>query len=249
MSVRSLTTTSIIVALVSIAEPTTGQTAAQIIDRYIAAIGGSDALASVLTMQYIRTVYNTERDVTAEQSRRTFYKMRPYFHRAENPETGGIYITDGSAAWSGEVTADGDSVVWNEARFVLQSPESDFDRLFGSFINFHEKGYGAEYVGLVERDGVRLEVVRVTWSEGHQWDYYFDSATGLCYGMNGHPDNVDELTRVDDYRRVSGILVPHRNSSIDRLPDGTIRLHERRYSHVVFNVAISEAMFLPGRHY
>jgi len=61
MSVRSLTTTSIIVALVSIAEPTTGQTAAQIIDRYIAAIGGSEALASVLTMQYIRTVFSTTR--------------------------------------------------------------------------------------------------------------------------------------------------------------------------------------------
>ena len=38
--------------------------------------------------------------------------------------------------------------------------------------------------------------------------FYFDSATGLCYGMNGHPDYPDDLTREDDYRRVGGILVP-----------------------------------------
>ena len=90
-------------------------------------------------------------------------------------------------------------------------------------------------------------MVSVTWTEGDQWDFYFDSATGLCYGMNGHPENIDDLTRVDDYRRVGGILVPHHNSSIDRLPDGTTRLHERRYSDVVFNLAIDETMFLPGR--
>lgn len=247
MTMRLSTTISVIASLVSIAEPTMGQTAAEVIDRYVAAIGGSEALASVQTMRYVRTVYNTEGEVTAEQSRRTFYRMRPYFRRAENPETGGIHITDGSTAWSGDVTADGDSVVWSEARFVLRSRDSDFDRLFGSFINFDEKGYGAEYVGTAEREGVRLDVVRVTWTEGDQWDFYFDSATGLCYGMNGHPGNLDDMTRVDDYRRVGGILVPHRNSVIDRLPDGTTRLHERRYSDVVFNVAISESMFLPGR--
>jgi hypothetical protein len=247
MTMRLLRTASVIVSLVSIAEPTMGQTAAQIIDRYIAAIGGSEALASVQTMRYVRTVYNTEGEVTAEQSRRTFHTMRPYFHRAENPETGGIYITDGSAAWSGRKTTDGDSVVWSEARFVLRSRDSDFDRLFGSFIGFAEKGYGAEYIGRVERDGVHLDVVRVTWTEGDQWDFCFDSTTGLCYGMNGHPENMDDMTRVDDYRRVGGILVPHHNSSLDRLPDGRTRLHERHYSDVVFNVAIGESMFLPGQ--
>ena len=35
-------------------------------------------------------------------------------------------------------------------------------------------------------------------------------------------------------------------SSVDRLPDGTTRLHERRYSDIEFDVAIDESMFLPG---
>lgn len=247
MSMRLVSTGIAIVAFISVPRPTVAQTAEQIIDRYIAAIGGSAALASVETMRYVRTVFNTEGGVTAEQSRRTMYVMRPNYYRDENPETGGIYITDGRSAWSGRVTTDGDSMTWSEARFVLRSRDSDFDRLFGSFIGFADKGHRAEFAGRVEREGVELEVVSVTWTEGDQWDFYFDSATGLCYGMNGHPENMDDLTRVDDYRRVGGILVPHHNSSIDRLPDGTTRLHERRYSDVVFNLAIGETMFLPGR--
>jgi outer membrane lipoprotein-sorting protein len=219
------------------------QTADQVIDRYIAAIGGSAALASVETMRYVRTVFNTDGDVTAQQSRRTIYAKRPFFYRTEDPETGRIYISDGRTAWSGRLAAEEDSVIWSEAR-VLQSRDLDFDRLFGSFIGFAEKGYVAEYAGRIERKGVHLDVVRVTWTEGDQWEFYFDSATGLCYGMNGHPKNMDDLTRVDDYRRVAGILVPHRNSSIDRLLGGGTRLHERHYSDIAFNVAINESMFL-----
>jgi hypothetical protein len=221
------------------------QTAEQVIDRHITAIGGSAALASVETMRYVRTVFNTEGDVTTQQSRRTIYTKRPYFHRNEDPETGRIYISDGRAAWSGRLAAEGDSVIWSEAR-VLQSRDLDLDRLFGSFIGFAEKGHVAEYAGRMEREGVHLNVVRVTWTEGDQWEFYFDSATGLWYGMNGYPENPDGLTRVDDYRRVGGILVPHRNSSIDGLPGGGTRLHERHYSDIVFNVAIDASMFLHG---
>jgi hypothetical protein len=243
MRIRFTATGVAIIAMVSAPRPAVAQTAEEVIDRHIAAIGGRAALASVETMRYVRTVFNTDGDVTTQQSRRTIYRKRPYFHRNEDPETGRIYISDGRAAWSGRLGAEEGSVIWSEAR-VLQSRDLDLDRLFGSFIGFAEKGHVAEYAGRVEREGVQLDVVRVTWTEGDQWEFYFDSATGLWYGMNGHPENMDDLTRVDDYRRVGGILVPHRNSTIDRLPGGGTRLHERHYSDIVFNVAIAESMFL-----
>ncbi len=84
-------------------------------------------------MRYVRTVFNTDGDVTAQQSRRTIYAKRPFFYRTEDPETGRIYISDGRTAWSGRLAAEEDSVIWSEAR-VLQSRDLDFDRLFGSFI-------------------------------------------------------------------------------------------------------------------
>jgi hypothetical protein len=221
------------------------QTAEQIIDRYVGAIGGRDALAAVETMRYVRTVLNTQNGVTTEQSRKTLYTKRPYFYRTEDAETGRVYISDGRKAWSGRPAADSDSILWQEASFVLRSRDLDFDRLFGSFIDFAGKGHTAEFVGALELDGVPLEVVRVTWEEGDQWDFYFNSSTGLCYGLNANPGESHDLTRVADYRNVGGILVPHRNTSVDRLPDGGTRVHERLYADIVFNVVLSDSMFLP----
>jgi hypothetical protein len=221
------------------------QTADRIIDRYIAAIGGREAVAAVTTMRYVRTVLNTENGTTTEQSRRTIYRKRPYFYRNEDAATGRISISNGRRAWTGR-TADDDSIRWQEASFVQRSRDLDFDRLFGSFIGFAQKGYEAQFLGRDEREGVELQVVRVRWSEGDHWDFYFDSSTALCYGFSANPEEPDDLTRVDDYRRVGQILVAHRNESIDRLADGSVRLHERRYSEIAFNVILNDLLFLPG---
>jgi hypothetical protein len=243
---RRLVSSLAVLVLASSARPVQAQTADQIVERYVAAIGGRDALAAVETMRYVRTVLNTQDGVTAQQSRKTFYTKRPYFYRTEDEETGRVYISDGRSAWSGQPAADSDSIMWEEASFVLRSRDLDFDRLFGSFIDFAGKGHSAEFVGAVELEGVPLEIVRVTWKEGDRWDFYFESSTGLCYGMNPNPERSQRIVRVTDYRDANGILVPHRNMSIDTLPDGGTRLHERLYSEIVFNVELDVSIFLPG---
>jgi len=196
-------------------------------------------------MRYVRTVLNTQDGVTTEQSRKTIYTKRPYFYRTEDVEIGRVYISDGRSAWTGRIAADSDDIIWEQASFVLRSRDLDFDRLFGSFINFAGKGHSAEFAGTVELEGVQLDVVRVTWKEGEQWDFYFASSTGLCHAFTANLEEPNDLTRVADYRRVGGILIPHRNTSIDRLPEGGTRVHERLYADIVFNVVLSDSMFLP----
>ncbi len=68
-----LVTSLVVLALVSAARPVQAQTADQIVDRYVAAIGGRDALAAVQTMRYVRTVLNTQDGVTTQQSRKTAF--------------------------------------------------------------------------------------------------------------------------------------------------------------------------------
>ncbi len=233
------------IALTGAARPALAQTAEQIIDRHIAAIGGRDAIAAVETLRYVRTVLNTEEGVTTEQSRRTFYRKRPYLYRSEDAQTGRVYIFDGNTAWSGQPAADSDSIQWEEASFVLRRRDLDFDRLFGSFINYAAKGHQAEYTGVVELDGARLESVRVTWKEGERWLFYFAPSTGLCYGFAANPEEPDNVVRIDDYRRVGDLLIPHRNTTIDRLPDGGTRVHERVYSDIELNIALSGSVFRP----
>jgi outer membrane lipoprotein-sorting protein len=243
---RRLSLCSALLVLAAVTTPANAQTAGEIIDRYIDAIGGRQALVKIETMKYDRTVINTENEATSQQSRKTIYRKRPYFYRTEDAETGRMFVSDGTDGWSGTRAAGSDSITWRQASFVPRSPDLDFDRLLGSFIDYDRKGYSAEYTGDVERDGVHLDIVTVTWREGHRWNFYFAASTGLCYGFSPNPNDPDSFTRVDDYRRVGDLLVPHRNMSIDRLPDGRTRRHQRVYSDIEFNVVLAEASFLPG---
>jgi outer membrane lipoprotein-sorting protein len=244
---RRLLLCSALLAFAAVTTPAKAQTAAEIIDRYIDAIGGRQAVAKIETMKYDRTVLNTDNEATTQQSRKTIYRKRPCFYRTEDAETGRIFVSDGTDGWSGARAAGSDSIAWRQASFVPRSPDLDFHRLLGSFIDYDRKGYSAEHAGRAERDGVRLDIVTVTWSEGHRWDFYFAASTGLCYGFSPNPDDPDNFIRVDDYRRVGDVLVPHRNMSIDEPEDGRTRRHERIYSDIEFNVVISEASFLPGK--
>jgi hypothetical protein len=233
--------------LAAVTTPANAQTAGEVIDRYIDAIGGRQALAKIETMKYDRTVLNTENEATSQQSRKTIYRKRPYFFRTEDAQTVRIFVSDGTDGWSGTRAASSDSIAWRQASFVPRSPDLDFHRLLGSFIDYDRKGYRAKYAGRAERDRVRLDIVTVTWSEGHRWDFYFAASTGLCYGFSPNPDDPDNFIRVDDYRRVGDVLVPHRNISIDSLPDGRTRRHERIYSNIEFNMVLDETLFLPGK--
>jgi hypothetical protein len=55
------------------------QSADEVINRHVAAIGGKDALTAIVTMRYVRTVRNTQDGVTTELGRRTFYSKRPFY--------------------------------------------------------------------------------------------------------------------------------------------------------------------------
>jgi hypothetical protein len=243
---RSILAVAALLVCLPGAKAANAQTAGEIIDRYVEAIGGSEALASLNTMKYVRTVLNTQDGQTSQQSRTTIHSMRPYFYRTERADRGRIHVTDGTTAWRGLTAAGSDSVAWEETELRIRSSDLDFDRLLGPFIHFVRKGYSAEYSGTSDREGTSLQVVTVTWKEGHQWAFFFDPDSALCVGFNTNPAYPEQFTRIGDYRRVDGVLIPHRNVTIDRMPDGSSRQHERIYSAIEFNVAIDESYFRPG---
>jgi len=223
------------------------QTSEDIVRRYVEALGGADALHAVHAMTYLRTVQNTEAGITTVQSHTRFLTRRPAFYRSERSETGSFYITDGVNAWSGRRDSDGEAIEWSAPRFLVAARDIDFDRPFGPFIDYDQKGREARYVGETQLDEVTLQAVRVLWKDGVEWEYYFDSSTGLCYGWDASPGQPGGLIRVDDYRRVGGILIAHRNTAVDTLANGAIRVHERLFSDFDINPDLPEALFRPGR--
>ena len=212
--------------------PAGAQTAEDIIKRHVAALGGAEALEAIQTMKYVRIVQNTELGMTTLQSRTVFLTRRPLFYRSERSETGSFYISDGSKAWTGRRRSDADTIEWDEPRFVLALRDIDFDKPFGSFLDYDRKGLSARYVGNTELDGVILQTVHILWSDGTGWEYYFDASTGLCYGWDASPGEPGGLARVDDYRRIGNVLVPHRNAVNDTLAAGSSYETLESYPHV-----------------
>jgi len=234
------------VIISTLATSASTQPAEEIIERYVEAIGGREAIKSLETLKYIRTVTNTQGGEITHRSHQTIYQMRPCFYRTEDKERGNYSVTDGTQGWRGRTSTNPDSIKWEERSFIPRSPDLDFDRLLGSFIGFAQKGYSVEYMGTYPLGDVQLEVVQVTWKEGHQWNYYFNPTTGLCDGFNPTPDSPGNITHIRDYRRIDGILFPHHNLVIDQQPDGSSIQHERFYSHIELNVKIEENFFRPG---
>lgn len=241
-----LTGIAALLALLASPSRLSAQSADEVINRYVAAIGGRDELTAIVTMRYVRTVLNTQEGVTAEQSRRVFYSRRPFYYRSEDPASGRIAISDGRQMWHGRPTAVPDSIAWRAASRMLQSRDLDFDRLFGSFIDYASKGHRVTYAGTTELQGVRVDALRVAWRGGGEWDLYFEASTGLWCGLKATPESP--VMRVSDYRRVGGVLIPHRNVVIEELADGGTRIHERVFSDFALNVALSDSMFAPGKH-
>jgi hypothetical protein len=221
------------------------QSADDVINRHVAAIGGKHALSSIVTMRYVRTVFNTQDQVTTELSRRTFYSERPFYYRSEDPVSGRVSISDGWEMWNGTPTANHDSIEWQVASRVLQSRDLDFDRLFGSFIDYGSKGHRVEFKGTTEVEGVEVNIVRIAWKGGDEWDLYFAASSGLWSGYRISPESP--VMHVTDYRKVGDVLIPHRNVTTEKLADGTTRIHERVFSDVTLNIPLSDSTFAPGR--
>lgn len=233
-----------LLALLASPQHLSSQSAEEVINRHIAAIGGKDALAAIVTMRYVRTVLNTQDGVTTEQSRRVFYSKRPFYYRMEDPVPGRISISDGREMWRGMPSTVPDSTAWQVASFVLPSKDLDFDRLFGSFIDYASKGHKVEFTGTTELEGISVYVLKVAWKDGGEWDLYFMASTGLWCGYRPTPESP--VMRVTDYRRVGDVVIPHRNVIIEELADGSSRIHERVFSDISFNVTLSDSLFSPG---
>jgi hypothetical protein len=148
--------------------------------------------------------------------------------------------------WNGIPTAVPDSIAWQVASRMLQSRDLDFDRMFGSFIDYASKGYDVDFKGTTDLDGVRANVLTVTWKGGDEWDLYFEASTGLWSGYRIAPESP--VMHVTDYRTVGDVLIPHRNVITEQLADGTTRIHERVFSDISLNITLSDSMFVPGRH-
>jgi hypothetical protein len=180
----------------------------QIVARYLEAIGGADAVRAVVSRRITYWVHMFGSDAYLMERSWT----RPDTMRTGRPGATTYTVTEGERSWRN--SPDGErELPAAVARSMRKLADID-----SPLVDPVGKGVTFAYVGVVRYDMTDLQRVTVTFADGVQWEYFFDSSTGLLRRRT-QPSFVMLNGRVSrgpdahyfyyDHRPVEGVLYPH----------------------------------------
>ncbi len=182
--------------------------AEEVVAKYLEAIGGADAVRAVVSKRITYWVHMFGRD--AYLMERTW--TRPGSMRTGRPGATTYTVTEGERSW--RVSPEGR----RELPAVVAGSMSKLADIDGPLVDPVEKGVTLTYSGVVRYDMTDLHQVTVTFADGVQWEFFFDTSTGLLRRMT-HPSFRmlnDQISRGPDahiyyydYRSVGPVLYPH----------------------------------------
>ena len=222
-----------------------GQSADDVINTYIDAIGGKAAVDSVESIKAVTSMH----DNTYSPSTKGYvqYRMKPNFYRLDSIRTTGEesrFAFNSSAVIFVRLDAEGKAsnsmeMPLDDPRVAAAKREADLYFQMGPFINYAEKGMTAEYVGKETVDGEDMHIVKVMWPGGdYSINYYFDAESGLLR-MNKR----GTMTAVySDYRKAGPVLMPHSIKEFGTTRDGREFTYEAKFDEVEVNT-LTEAAF------
>ncbi len=117
----------------------------------------------------------------------------------------------------------------------------------GPFVNYAAKGYKIAYVGQEDIDGSPAYHLTLTTKEGDIRDYYFDKDASLMVKEKDHIKQADGSTsegesNFSDYKEVEGMLVPFTVENVSEF-QGQKYSSFIKMDSVKYNVSIDDAIF------
>lgn len=179
-----------------------------IIARYFEAIGGADAVKGVASRRMSYWVHMLGRDA---------YLIEKHWTRPDSMRTGRVgattyTLTEGEHSW--RVSPEGRQEL-PEAVARSMSKLADID---GPLVDPEKKRVTLTYSGVVHHDMTDLHQVTATFADGEQWEFFFDTTTGLLRRMKEPSITLldgqfkrgpDTYSYYFDYRPVDSLLHPH----------------------------------------
>ncbi len=216
----------------SFAVPLIAQTAEEIVNRYVAAIGGMVALEDIKTLKIVRDFEYVENN---HKQRGTYYFKRPDFYRYEAGAGIVCLVVSGDKAWRRtRESADRPWQPWEEiqhgTRYILD--------WLGPFLDHSPRGIKLEYIDKKKADGADPFHLRLISPDNRSSDVYFDVESGLYARLNDK--------RIMDYRPVGGVLFPFREEGKITMPSG----ERRTISTIVgieINIPLEDSFFSPEK--
>ena len=225
--------------------PLQAQTAAEVMERHIAALGGREKLAAVKSLMVVGTMKGM---TGADMPVRMFWAARNRLRievsiqgnvvvQVFDGSTAGSYLTTPSTGYQERLP-----ITPDEARDLARNA-ADFD--LTEFLAYDRDGASVELQGRQPLDGGEVFKIRWTRRSGDTAVLYIDSKTFL----EARRESVVRVSGVEyeteskssDFREVSGLMVPFREES---RPKGASQGAVLEFTKVEINPQIPESAFV-----
>ena len=223
-----------------IALPAAAQTADEIINKNMQAMGGIDKLKAVKSIRMTGTMTvgpGMEAPITLEMK-------RPNMMRLDFTLQGmtGSQAYDGTSGWSlmpfGGSTAP-QPMSADDAKLAAEQADMD-----GPLMDYKEKGHTVELLGKEQVEGADTYKLKLTKKDGTVTVYYIDAEQFLVIKQEARRtirgSEIDAETIVGDYKAVDGLMMAH---SIESGAKGNPARQKLTVSKIEINVPIDDARF------
>ncbi|CCH57037.1 hypothetical protein BN8_06436 [Fibrisoma limi BUZ 3] len=208
-------------------------TADEVINKYIAAIGGKDALMKVKDLTSVGTMVYNNSSIQITLKRKAPAKSLTLL-TGDNGQLFYKNVIDGTNVV--DITQQG-TTRQNEqaARLSLM-----YNRLFPELV-FNEQGIKSTVVGKEQIDGQDAYKVTNTFADGTPlWTSYYDVITGLkVQHVIKWDQNRTATLKSSNYKEVNGVKIPHNSTYQEN--DGVVSMS--KVNSVQINTGVSDTEF------
>ncbi len=171
----------------------------EVIERYLAAIGGKERLQSIQTMIVKSKAVNIGREPVMIVR----YYKRPGLYRQESiPHNNTYTVINDSGVWRVR------NGVWTEIEGDLRDNYLSGSTIDKEFINYKDKGITYNFLGVEGIRNLAFYKIKKTYESGATYDLFFNVETNLLeMGRYAIPNGIHQ-TNYYDYMDKNGILIP-----------------------------------------
>lgn len=230
-------------ALIPVAATAANMSAAQIVERNVAARGGLQAWHAVNTMTMTGQI-----DVGGTKPVKLPFTMtmkRPHKNRFElrfdNQTAYQVY--DGAQGWKVRPFLGRDGAEpYTPAEAKSAAETADLD---GPLIDYASKGNQVEVQGMDTVEGHPAYKLKLTMKDHTERHVWVDATTFLELKMEGDPRKLDGRMHnvavyYRDYHAENGLVVPH---TVETVVAGVKQTHQMTIQHVTVNQAVDDSLF------
>lgn len=229
-----------VIALVA-AQFAQAQSVDEVIDKYVAAIGGKEKLLSI-TSVYMQGVS----EMNGNEITNTTYKVQDKLFRNEINFGMGSVITviTPDKGWRSNPRNGGAFEQMSAEQLAQNLHQMDCG---GPLVNYAAKGHKADLIGKDTVDKVVCYKIKLTTKGGKEINYWIDAGTYLIYqvsqkgGMGGgRGGDMEIITQYRDYKAVDGIQFPYSAELKGGFGGGTMT-----YEKIELNKPVDEKLYKP----